>query len=162
MTDRVAMAESRPLFQPPIRRHHGDLVLVGRGWELSAPPLALPRWIPAFAGMTGGWVPVVTGTTTKVGGEDAEGGPGGVIGDYETPIPIDIMWGASGSLNPQGPPCQSRLGASRARERSFLNRGPTGESMKQNNTVVTLAARPETRLASVWGYDGPNPVAGSR
>ena len=36
-----------------IRRHHGDLVLVGRGWEPSAPPLALPRLIPAFAGMTG-------------------------------------------------------------------------------------------------------------
>ena len=40
---------------------------------------------------------------------------------------------------------------SRARERSFPNRGPTGDSMKLNNTVVTLALLGVLALAALAG-----------
>ena len=41
--------------------------------------------------------------------------------------------------------------ASRARRLNFLNRGPTGESMKLNNTVVTLALLGALALAALAG-----------
>ena len=78
-------------------------------------------------------------------------GPGGVIGEYEALISIDIMWGSGGRLNPQRASMPVAAPAIRARVRSFLNRGHTGDSMKQNNTVVTLALLGVLALAALAG-----------
>ena len=48
--------------------------------------------------------------TPASAGAGSRRGPGGGIGEYEAFISINIMLGAGGRLNPQGPPCQSRLG----------------------------------------------------
>ena len=75
---------------------------------------------------------------------------GATFGDYETLILVDILWGTGRRLNPLGPPCQSRLG--RVTPVPLLSQSrPHGDSMKLNNTVVTLALVGVLALAALAG-----------